>query len=193
AARDDRTTCLRNRQNLGFLRSCNLGMQAGHAPFVLLLNSDAIVPQGALGRMLACMHSDARIASVNPLTNRASQIDLPMPPGSNFASLDAYLGNRTPSCPDIVTGVGFCMLLRREALDQVGLFDEVYGFGYCEESDLCMRLTTRGWRTVVADNSFVYHRGSASFKNRDERYLTNRKLFDQRWAAEYKQQFAEFS
>ena len=49
AARDDRTTCLRNRQNLGFLRSCNLGMQAGHAPFVLLLNSDAIVPQGALG------------------------------------------------------------------------------------------------------------------------------------------------
>lgn len=192
AARDPRVQCLRNAENLGFLKSCNRGMQAGDAPFVLLLNSDAIMPAGALARMLACMQSDARIASVNPLTNRASQIDLPMPPGSNFASLDAYLRKRTPTYPDIVTGVGFCMLLRRAALDEVGLFDEVYGFGYCEESDLCMRLTTRGWRTVIADDCYVFHRGSASFKDRSERYLANRKEFDRRWLAEYRRQFAAF-
>ncbi len=129
SSRDVRVTCLRNSTNLGFLKSCNAAMRAGNAPFVLLLNSDAIMPFGALARMLACMDSDPRIASVNPLTNRASQIDLPMPPGSNFASLDAFLAARPPSFPDIVTGVGFCMLLRREAFQQVVLFYEVYGFG----------------------------------------------------------------
>src|SRR5690606_13825756 len=120
------------------------------------------------------------------------QIDLPMSPGSNLASLDAVLASRSASYPGVVTGVGLCMLLRRRALRQVGLFDEIYGFGYCEESDLCMRLTTQGWRTVVADNCYVYHRGSASFKNRNERYLANRKEFDRRWAQEYRRQFNEF-
>ncbi|MEZ5465562.1 MAG: glycosyltransferase [Lysobacteraceae bacterium] len=192
AALDSRVRCVRNPANVGFLKSCNAGIRAGDAPYVLLLNSDAIMPQGVLQRMLDCMESDPSIASVNPLTNRASQIDLPMLPGSNFASFDALLQKRQPTYPDIVTGVGFCMLLRRTALDDVGLFDEVYGFGYCEESDLCMRLTTSGWRTVVADNCYVFHRGSASFKNRSEHYTRNRKEFDRRWSNEYQRQFSAF-
>ena len=192
AANDPRVCCAHNEVNLGFLKSCNSGMRSGSAPFVLLLNSDAIMPPGALARMLVCMQADPTVAAVNPLTNRASQIDLAMPLGANFASLDAYLRRRTPSWPDIVTGVGFCLLLRRSALDRVGLFDEVYGHGYCEESDLCMRLTTSGWRTVVADDCYVFHRGTASFKSRDEHYLVNRREFDRRWKSEYRRQFAAF-
>jgi len=192
AERDASVSVLRNGHNLGFLRSCNRGIDAGSAPFVVLLNSDVIVTPGWLQRLLRCAASDERIASVNPLTNRASQIDLGMPPGANFVGVDAVLARRTPAYPDIVTGVGFCMLLRRRALDEVGLFDEAFGHGYCEESDLCMRLTTRGWRTVVSDDCYVYHRGSGSFRDRDARYLRNRALFDQRWSGEYTQQFREF-
>ncbi|MFU8833432.1 MAG: glycosyltransferase, partial [Wenzhouxiangella sp.] len=102
------------------------------------------------------------------------------------------LSSRRAGCPDVVTGVGFCMLLRKSALDEVGLFDEAYGRGYCEESDLCMRLVRAGWRTVVADNVYVYHRGNASFADRDERYRANRKIFDKRWKREYRRQFRQF-
>lgn len=186
-------THIRNERNLGFLQNCNKGMALGHAPFTLLLNSDVIVSPRWLEKMLACASSDARIASVNPFTNYAANIALPMVPGTSFLDMNGYLERHAPkSYPDIVTGVGFCLLLRRVALEEVGLFDEMYGAGYCEESDLCMRLTAHGWRTVVADDTYVYHKGRASFDNRDERYFTNRQLFDERWSAEYKRQYAEF-
>ena len=79
--------------------------------------------------------------------------------------MDEYLQRHglTAAAADVVTGVGFCLLLRRSALEQVGVFDEVYGRGYCEESDLCMRLTTHGYRTVVAGDMYVYHKGRGTF------------------------------
>lgn len=189
---DTRAHYLRNDDNLGFLKSANRGMQQGDAPFVVLVNSDVIVTPGWLARLIRCVQSDPRIASVNPLTNRASQIDLDMPPGLSFLAVDRLLRERGGGCADIVTGVGFCLLLRRAALDRVGLFDEAYGMGYCEESDLCMRLTTQGWRTVVALDCYVYHRGRGSFRDREERYLRNRMLFDQRWGREYQRAYAQF-
>ena len=78
------------------------------------------------------------------------------------------------------------------ALRQVGLFDPAYGHGYCEESDLCMRLIAAGFRTVVAEDVYVYHRGGGSFSDGQERYLRNRRLFDQRWGREYRRQFRAF-
>lgn len=180
--------------NLGFIRSCNFGASLGNSPYVLLINSDVIVTPNWLSRLIECAESDPKIAAVNPLTNYASNINIPIAPGANFYGMDRILAqNLSPQYPDVVTGVGFCMLLRRSALEKVGLFDEIYDRGYCEDSDLCMQLTTNGYRTVVADNVYVYHQGRASFKGeRDTRYLKNRQIFDARWSTEYERQFQEF-
>ncbi|NJN47131.1 MAG: glycosyltransferase [Candidatus Competibacteraceae bacterium] len=183
----------RNPHNLGFLKSCNIGISLGCSPYVALVNSDVIVTPRWLERLIECMESDPIIATVNPLTNSAAQIDLLMPPGANFFAVDDYLEKHAAKhFSDIVTGVGFCLLLRRAALEDVGVFDEIYGRGYCEESDLCMRLTARGYRTVIADHVYVYHKGGGTFSDGDERYRRNRRLFDSRWAREYKRQFRAF-
>lgn len=183
----------RNKENLGFVQSCNLGIQMGTSPYIVLINSDVIVTPGWLSRLIECAESDPTIASVNPFTNYASNIDIPIAPGANFYTMDEILNKHSQKLyPDVVTGVGFCMLLRRYALEKVGLFDEIFGHGYCEESDLCMRLTTQGYRTVVADNVYVYHKGRGTFTDRGARYKKNRKIFDIRWADEYQRQFNEF-
>jgi len=193
AAIHSQITIERNSQNLGYVKSCNLGISLGSAPYVLLLNSDVVLTPGWLERMLECAESDPRIASVNPLTNYAAQINLPMAAGANFFGMDEFLRQKTPhKFFDVVTGVGFCMLLRRSALKGVGLLDGVFGKGYCEDSDLCMRLTTRGYRTVVAENVYVYHKGHGVFKDRSERYQHNRRIFDARWKREYCRQFKAF-
>ncbi|MCV6637151.1 glycosyltransferase [Candidatus Albibeggiatoa sp. nov. NOAA] len=184
-----------NLSNLGFVKSCNLGMSKGQSPYILLLNSDVIVTPNWLFNLIKCAESDNAIASVNPLTNNAAQIDLAMTQGSNFYDINWRLQkeflDKTISL-DVVTGVGFCLLLRRSILQKVGLFDEVYGKGYCEESDLCMRLTTQGYRTVVSPDVYVYHQGQASFTHSHERYLSNRQIFDQRWKDEYIRQFRAY-
>lgn len=187
-------TLHRNLENLGFVKSCNLGIALGNAPFVVLVNSDVIVTPGWLERLVACAERDPSIAAVNPFTNHASQINLPLAPGANFFGMDEYLQRHglTAAAADVVTGVGFCLLLRRSALEQVGVFDEIYGRGYCEESDLCMRLTTHGYRTVVAGDMYVYHKGRGTFTDRGERYRHNRALFDSRWLGEYQRQFRAF-
>jgi GT2 family glycosyltransferase/glycosyltransferase involved in cell wall biosynthesis len=186
-------TLHRNAENLGFVKSCNLGIALGNAPFVALVNSDIVVTPGWLERLVACAESDPRIAAVNPFTNHAAQINLPLAPGANFLAMDDYLRRHTPTpVADVVTGVGFCLLLRRSALEQVGVFDEIYGRGYGEESDLCMRLTTQGYRTVVAGNVYVYHHGRGTFTDREQRYRRNRAIFDARWGQEYRRQFRAF-
>lgn len=193
AAQPDWITLQRHEENLGFLASCNGAMSQGDSDYVLLLNSDVLVSPGWLERLLAHAESDPRIAAVNPLSNRADNIDLPMAPGASYLAMNEYLATaRRGYCHDVVTGVGFCLLLRRSALRQVGLFDPIYGHGYCEESDLCMRLIAAGFRTVVAEDVYTYHRGGGSFSDGHERYLRNRRLFDQRWGAEYRRQFRAF-
>lgn len=183
---------LRNATNQGFLASCNRGMAAAETETVLLLNSDVVVSPGWLDAMLACMVSDSRIAAVNPLTNRAEQLALPMPPGANFLGMNDLLRQRPGAALDVVTPVGFSLLLRKRALDEVGLFDPVFGRGYCEESDLCMRLLQAGWRTVVTDNAYVYHRGGGTFVDRERRYRENRRIFDRRWKSEYRRRYRAF-
>lgn len=194
AREDARVTVLRNVENLGYLRSVNRGLSVSAAPFVCLLNSDTLVTPGWLGRMIRCAESDPRIAVVNPVSNAAIDVTVQTAPG-----LDVFtMAERVAACsrrdyPDVVTAVGFCFLLTCAAIERFGGFDEVYGHGYCEESDYCMRVTGAGLRTVVADDAFVYHRGGASFgPSARARYLANREVFDRRWGPRYEAEHLAF-
>jgi GT2 family glycosyltransferase len=186
AAADARVEVLRNERNVGFVRTANRGLLATTAPFACLLNSDTIVTPGWLDALIRCARSDSRIALVNPTSNAAVNLTVQMAPGLNvFTMAEVVAAHSRRDYPDVVTMVGFCLLITRAALERFGTFDEIYGDGYCEESDYCMRVTAEGCRTVVADDAFVYHRGGASFGKSRERYLRNRRIFDQRWAERY--------
>ena len=95
--------------------------------------------------MVRCAESDPQIAIVNPLSNMCVNLSVPMVPGLNLNTMAAQVERRSRRrYPDITTAVGFCMLIKRRYLDWLGGFDEVYGRGYCEESDMCMRYTEAG-------------------------------------------------
>lgn len=161
----------RNNRNVGFPETVNRGfaLSAGH---VVILNSDTEVVPGWLGRMLAPMLRDDRIASVTPLSNSATICSFPIqngdqPPrdGASASAIDecvyAY-GSDTPF--EIPTGVGFCMMLSRAALDAVGWFDaSLFGHGYGEENDWCRRAAARGFRNVAIANLHILHAEGASF------------------------------
>jgi GT2 family glycosyltransferase/glycosyltransferase involved in cell wall biosynthesis len=162
---------LRNEANQGFTGTANRGMQLSRAD-VVLLNSDTIVTAGWLDAIMHCAATDARIGTITPFTNNAEICsfprfceDNPWPSGADPEPVRAALAAvAVPTYPDLPTGVGFCMYIRRALLDEVGVFDMAFGLGYGEENDLCLKAARAGWRNVLADNAFVVHTGGRSFE-----------------------------
>jgi len=159
-----------NDTNLGFVGTANLGLALAGREDVILLNSDTQVTSGWLSALLACAASDERIASITPLTNHGEIASIPtfcQPnpwPEAPERWARAARESGPAQYPELPTAVGFCMYLRRAAIDEVGGFDEVaFGRGYGEENDWCCRATKAGWRHVLCDHAFVAHEGGASF------------------------------
>jgi len=180
AADDARVVLLRNDVNLGFVKSANRGMMHGPDRDVLLLNSDTEVPAAYLDRLRAAAAHTPRTGVVSPLTNDGTILSVPewmtanpLPEGLDLAAFDALIAATSARLrPEIVTAHGFCMLIRREVLDAVGAFDEVFGRGYGEENDLCERAKAAGFEIRACDDLFVWHRGSASFAGETESLRT---------------------
>jgi GT2 family glycosyltransferase len=165
-------TYLVNERNLGFVRTVNRGMRLHPSRDVVLLNADAEPFNDWLDRLVAAATRDDRVASVTPLSNNATICSYPQFNRDNprFLEIDrsdidtlAAQANAGITVP-APTGVGFCMYVRRAALDAVGLFDEeAFGMGYGEENDFCQRAARAGWKNLIAADTYVWHWGSTSF------------------------------
>lgn len=165
-------TLLENDQNLGFVRTVNRAMKLHPERDVVLLNSDTEVPSGWLDRLKEAAYSERNIGTVTPFSNNATILSFPepcsdneIPRGMTLAAVDGLFHEHNQrTMVDLPTGVGFCMYIKRDALDEVGYFDEQrWGAGYGEENDFCLRASALGWRHVAACNLFVLHRGAVSF------------------------------
>lgn len=167
-----RLTLLRNEVNRGFVASVNRGMSLHPDRDVVLLNSDTEVANDWLDRLQRAAHSAADVATVTPLSNNGTICSYPFEdwggeiPGTlGLAGLDRLIAETMAGeYAELPTGVGFCIYIRRDCLDAVGLFDEEhFGRGYGEESDFCMRAQALGWRSLLAADVFILHAGSVSF------------------------------
>ena len=185
---NDRLRYIRNEKNLGYLPSIQKATEQSDAPWIVYLNSDVIVTDGWLAKMLNAAESDQKVAMVNPYTNNAANLSTPMPPGCGYLETDRRVDEHSELRRfDIVTPVGFCLLVEREALEECGGWDvEYYGRGYGEETDLFMRMTEAGYRSVMADDCYVLHEGGGTFSQ-----FGDKKQFEQegyrrfmsRWSA----------
>ena len=165
----DRFRYLRHDSNRGFVGNVNSAI-AETTGDVVLLNSDTVVTPGWLERLGEVFESDPRIATATPWSNNAEICSIPDFCRSNALPSDAAtwaeaaLQAGPPCYPDLPTGVGFCMAIRRAAWDDVGDFDQAtFGRGYGEENDFCLRAAGHGWRNVLCDNAFVAHEGGVTF------------------------------
>jgi GT2 family glycosyltransferase len=165
---------LASEENLGFSAANNLAIRRGAAPYVLALNPDTRTTEGALDHMLELMESNpkigissCRLELPDGTFDHAARRSFPTPLGAlaHFARvgrwekaparLSQYRAPAVESGPvDAVNGA--FMLIRRKALDEVGLFDEGYWM-YMEDLDLCYRFAQAGWVTWYEPAAAVIH------------------------------------
>jgi len=194
ASEHQQVRLLRNPENLGFVKSCNRGIAETSAEYVVLLNSDTIVSPRWLDKMVRCADSDPMIAAASPLSNQCPHMWVKMLPGRTYFEMAELVEAASDRVyPDVTTCEGFCLLLRRRAVEELGRFDEIFSPGYGEESDWCMRAVSRGWRTVAVDDTYIYHRGRGTFgEQRSELQERNKWVFHGRWGELYKRDFEDF-
>lgn len=182
----------RNDENLGFVKNCNRAVfeLSNQDNDVVLLNSDALVTKGALQNMHKILYTQDTIGAVCPRSNAATIFSVPMKPepGKTYSMEESYkiykkIRNKLPEYYESPIAHGFCMMIRREVIEAHGLFDEVYGKGYGEENDFCMRIRREGWKCAVANKSYVFHYKARSFteEKRTEQVKKNEKILDARY------------
>ena len=171
---------LRISVNQGFIKAANAGLRAAKAEYVCLICNDTIVTKGWLGRMEAHLAKNADIGLVNPLSTTFGVY-----PGRNETIDDVGLRCETAEGRITETSacVGFCVLARRSLLDKIGYIDEIFGAGYFEDSDMSRRVIRAGFRCVIAQDAYVWHKEHSTFKTgqREELFKRNRAIFESRW------------
>jgi GT2 family glycosyltransferase len=165
----------RTPRNLGIPRNMNLGLlralDAGYDA-VILLNSDTVVPANLVPALVRPLIGDPGISSTTAWSTHVSIFSLPNDDPDRFGrrpELVDLVSTRLDQAFDgeVVTlpsAVGFCMAIPTAVLRQVGLMDPVFGRGYSEEIDWCLRSHGAGFRSVLAPSCFVWHAGSGITK-----------------------------
>jgi GT2 family glycosyltransferase len=185
-------TLLRNQSNLGFAKATNLGIQASSGQYVCLINSDVVLLDGCLDNLIRYMKVPANrdVGIVGPQMLSADQAvrrsTMRLPTLTN--TLCRALGiDRIPWLSLVCRGQlmsdfshgresevevlnGWFWLVRREALQDVGVLDERF-FMYGEDLDWCYRFRSKRWRVLFYPEAKAVHYGGGSSSAAPERFF----------------------
>lgn len=179
-----------NDENAGFPAGCNMGIAlAGKDSDILLLNNDTVVTENWLDNLRACLYSAPDIGAAGAVSRHNENLQ-----GLDLAydTLEqmqerAALNNRSDNrrWEEKAFLIGFCLLIRREALEKAGPLDEAYSPGYVEDNDYCLRILFAGYRLMLCHDCFVHHYLGSEFRKDLSAFYPvlrrNRALFEGRW------------
>jgi GT2 family glycosyltransferase len=191
-------TLLKNSQNLGFGAANNQGLQIMRGRYALLLNSDTVLTIHAVEELFAFMetHPESAMACGQLLNSDGSkQNSIASFPSlltlmTNMPLLEYLFPKRYPSKRynyekpiEVDSGIGACLLVRKKAIDEVGMFDERYFF-FFEETDWAYQMKKAGWKIFHIPTAFIYHfQGQSIGRNVRSRieFYRSRYLFFRKW------------
>ena len=179
---------IKNATNVGFATACNVGIRVASAPFLLFLNPDCFFKPDTLIRLLEAMRFDERVGMgggllVNPdgTEQAGGRRAIPTPWRSFVRAFGlARFADRWPRLffdfhlhkqplpnhnIEVEAISGACMMVRREAIQDVGEWDERY-FLHCEDLDWCMRFRQKGWKILFVPSARVTHALGVSSRSR---------------------------
>ncbi len=185
---DSRLRIIRNAANLGFAVACNIGANAASGRFLLFLNPDCALDDGAVSQLVLALDSDSKAGMAGGLllnedgTEQAGgRRAVPTPWRSLVRAL--HLSVFEDRWPRLFTGFnlhmqplpaipleveaisGACTMVKRHAMRDVGPWDEKY-FLHCEDLDLCMRYRQKGWTILFVPASRIVHQRGACSRSR---------------------------
>ncbi|SDW83618.1 glycosyltransferase [Paenibacillus sp. PDC88] len=178
-----------NQTNKGFPAGCNQGIRIAKGSDILLLNNDTIVTTNWLENLRAALYSGEQIGAVGCVTNNSSyyqQIDTSYQTLSDMHNFAAEFNiSSQDKWEERLKLVGYCMLIKKDVVDMVGLLDERFTPGNYEDDDYSLRIRKAGYKLVLCKDTFIHHYGSVSFREQSDAYselmLSNSNKFKEKW------------
>lgn len=168
---------IRNEENLGNSKGANQGIRASDAEYVCILDNDTMVMDHWLTEMINAADSDEKIGIVNPLSNYGAKKPL-------FRSwedtADIVYQNGRGRHIETAAAIGFCFLIKRKVINDIGVWPEGYGPGYFEDTEYSIRAIRKGYKVAIAQGAYVVHLEHSSFKRTgffEELFAKNQKIF----------------
>jgi GT2 family glycosyltransferase len=190
--RDD-IVLVRSGTNLGFSGGCNLAAEVARGRYLVFLNDDSTVEAECIDQLVVTAESDRSLGAVG---SRILSSDGSLQEAGSVLWSDgstAHVGVGLPAgstaysyLRDVDYASANGLLVRREAWDAVGGFDEIFFPAYLEDVDLCMALRRHGYRVVYQPRARIRHLESQSTTTSYRRFLMqrNRRLFAEKWPTE---------
>ncbi|NLB35040.1 MAG: glycosyltransferase family 2 protein, partial [Elusimicrobia bacterium] len=189
SADKDWVSCIYNPENLAFAKGNNQGMKIAKGDYFLLLNSDVILTEGWLRKLIRCLESSEHIGAVGPCTNVASGPQMVNPGYDSLDGLPNYAAafslkhaGRWINCHRLNA---FCFLIRRRVIEQVGMLDERFGPGGFEDYDYCLRIRQGGFKIMLAGDTYIHHIGGQGYEpnklNYNDLRYVNKHIFIEKW------------
>ena len=183
-----------NNENRGFSGGNNDGLIMSTGEFVVLLNNDTLVTRGWLDRLIQPFYSDSTIGLVGPITNSAGgtqRIEIWEADVDNIINkLTEYSdGNKQTVVETHKLGF-FCVAMRSRLVAEIGFLDESFGVGMFEDDEFCHRAKAAGYKCVINEGCYVYHKGSASFsklktKTYEDLFIRNKGIFKEKTGCDW--------
>ena len=197
----DGALLIRNDQNLGFLRSANIGAQAARAPKLLFLNSDTVVTDGAIDELILALDTPTTVVAGAKLlypsgaVQEAGGVIWTDGTGMNFGRADHNPSRAEYSYwreVDYVSGAA--MAVQRDYFDRSGGFDSAFAPAYFEDTDLCFRARRDGYKVMFVSTAVVYHlegvsHGASAATASHQLMERNRPIFREKWHDELQLHF----
>ena len=182
----------RNDHALGYTKSANIGLKMTTDEFVVMLNSDTIVTDSWVEKMIQCFEEHPDTGIVSPLSNAATFQSIPEPMENGHWQVNRLPDNINIEMMNLIVASaskrlypkfpilnGFCFMIRRKVIDTIGYFDsETFPRGYGEEVDFSIRAYSAGFDSRIADDTYIFHKKTKSFTEKEREELNSvSKLF----------------
>jgi glycosyltransferase involved in cell wall biosynthesis len=179
---------INNKDNMGFIESCNLGAKAAKGDYILFLNNDTMVTKNWLTRLLEVIRSEdvgavgSKLVYPDGTLQEAGAIIWSDGTASNYGCGDDPEKPEYNYIREVDYCSGACLLVKKELFNKVEGFDKRFNPGYCEESDFCMTLRNLGYKVMYQPASMVVHFGRVTFGDSIKKYQAiNEQKLREKW------------
>jgi O-antigen biosynthesis protein len=167
----EKGTLIINQRQMGFPHNANLAIDYSDTAYVVLLNSDVYVTEGWLELLVNFLSEKPYHGIAGPSTSFAwGEQRIVDRPSWTYDQIETFAaetyrkyGHKIQYLDRLHSVCGFCYAFKREIVDKIGYFDEVYGLGQCEEIDYNTRAAMAGYKCAWVCGAYVHHYGGKSF------------------------------